>query len=106
MNNLKAIKAHQSVVRDVSFAPTSNGAKLASSSDDHSVSVWDVEYSREDVGIAGHGWDVKSCHWHPFLALVVTGSKDNSVRCWDPRTGKEELTLHGHKNTVNTVRWN
>ena len=106
MNNLKAIKAHKSVVREVSFAPTSGGSKMASCSDDHSVSVWDVEYSKEDVGIAGHGWDVKSCHWHPFLALLVTGSKDNSVRMWDPRTGKEEMTLHGHKNTVNTVRWN
>ena len=106
MNNLKALKAHKSVVREVSFSPASGGSKLASCSDDHTVSVWDVEYSKEDVGIAGHGWDVKTCHWHPYLALLVTGSKDNSVRMWDPRTGREEFTLHGHKNTVNTVRWN
>ena len=106
MNNLKALKAHKSVVRDVSFAPASGGSKMASCSDDHSISVWDVEYSREDTAIAGHGWDVKSCHWHPFLALLVTGSKDNSVRMWDPRTGAGVATLHGHKNTVNTVRWN
>ena len=106
MNNLKAIKAHKGVVRDVCFSPHSNAAKLASCSDDHTVSVWDVEYSKEDVGIAGHGWDVKSCHWHPHSSLLATGSKDNSVKGWDARTGREEWTLHGHKNTVNVVRWN
>ena len=63
-------------------------------------------YVKEDVGIAGHGWDVKSCSWHPQSSLLATGSKDNSVKGWDARTGKEEWTLHGHKNTVNVVRWN
>ena len=46
MNNLKALKAHKGVVRDVCFSPASNAAKLASCSDDHTVSVWDVEYSK------------------------------------------------------------
>ena len=46
MNNLKALKAHKGVVRDVCFSPTSSASKLASCSDDHTVSVWDVEYSK------------------------------------------------------------
>jgi polyadenylation factor subunit 2 len=87
MNNLKAIKAHKAVVRDVCFSPHSAGSKMGSCSDDHTISIWDVEYSREEVGISGHGWDVKSLHWHPFAAAIATGSKDNSIRVWDARTG-------------------
>lgn len=54
----------------------------------------------------GHGSDVKTCHWHPFQSLVVTGSKDCYVKIWDPKSGKEINSIHSHNNTINQVRWN
>lgn len=106
MNNLTAFKAHKSSVRDLAFAPQSHAEMLASCSDDHTISIWNTETGKEIVGIQAHGWDVKSCHWHPYHSLLATGSKDSSVKLWDPRTGSELSVMHGHKNTVNKVRFN
>jgi polyadenylation factor subunit 2 len=53
--------------------------------------------------LTGHGWDVKSCDWHPTKGLLVSGSKDHQVKFWDPRTGRCLTTLHSHKNTVTTT---
>lgn len=54
----------------------------------------------------GHKSDVKTCDWHPFKSLIVTGSKDNEVKIWDPKSGKEIHHLLSHNNTINQVRWN
>jgi WD40 repeat protein len=125
MNNVKAFKAHKESVRDITFAPSD--MKFASCSDDKSISVWDFESGKEEVGMNGHGWDVKSVHWHPQKSLLLSGdprhvllllwqlccslscsiigSKDHFVKLWDPKTGNCFTTIHGHKNTVTKVRW-
>lgn len=71
MNNVKAFKAHKESVRDISFAPSD--MKFASCSDDKTISVWDFESGKEEVGMNGHGWDVKSVHWHPQKSLLLSG---------------------------------
>lgn len=57
------------------------------------------------MALTGHGWDVKSCDWHPVKGLLVSGSKDHQVKFWDPRTGRCLTTLHTHKNTVTTTKF-
>jgi polyadenylation factor subunit 2 len=63
--------------------------KFMSCSDDRTARVFDFATNTEEICFEGHGSDVKTCDWHPFKCLVVTGSKDNYVKLWDPRTGKE-----------------
>ena len=44
-------------------------------SDDSTLRVWDWELYREERTLPGHGWDVKTCEWHPFKSLIASGSK-------------------------------
>jgi len=91
-------------VRGLKFAPSD--AKFASCADDGTVRVWDWELFKEERILAGHGWDVKTCDWHPTFQLIASGSKDNQVKLWDPRKRSCSATLYGHKHTVMKVLWN
>mgnify|MGYP001160856754 FL=1 len=91
-------------VRGLKFAPSD--AKFCSCADDGTVRVWDWELFKEERILAGHGWDVKTCDWHPTYQLIASGSKDNQVKMWDPRKRSCSATLYGHKHTVMKVLWN
>ena len=91
-------------VRGLDFAP--RDAKFCSCADDGTVRIWDWELFQEERILAGHGWDVKACAWHPKFQLLASGSKDNQVKLWDPRKRSCAATLYGHKHTVMKVNWN
>ena len=91
-------------VRGLDFAPSD--AKFCSCADDGTVRIWDWELFQEERILAGHGWDVKTCNWHPSYQLIASGSKDNQVKMWDPRKRSCVATLYGHKHTVMKVLWN
>ncbi|BFZ53532.1 pre-mRNA cleavage and polyadenylation factor (CPF) complex subunit [Savitreella phatthalungensis] len=101
MNIVKVLPTHTEAVRDLAWSP--QGTKFCSASDDGTCKVWHFAQALEERTLTGHGWDVKSCDWHPSKGLIVTGSKDNLVKLWDPRTARCLTTLHGHKNTVSKV---
>lgn len=103
-NNVKQFQAHRDFpVRDIAFAPTDS--KFVTASDDSTLKVWDFASATEHSELKGHGWDVKTCDWHPERGLVVSGSKDHTVKLWDPRSGNCLTTLHGHKPPITRVRF-
>lgn len=104
MNNLKALRAHEQTIRDLTFARTD--AKFASCSDDGHIKVWDFVTSTEERLLEGHGWDVRCLDWHPQFPILASGSKDSQVKIWDARTGTNLTTLHGHNNGIVKVKWN
>lgn len=103
-------RAHEGAagVNSLDFAPTDE--KMASASDDGSVSVWDVRLACEDRKLEGHGWKVLTVAWHPAFRMIASGSaRDMSVRLWDPRTSENDgclAVMRGHKNDVTQVAWN
>lgn len=101
-NNVNIVNAHSQCVREIAFSP--NDSKFVTASDDATLKIWNFNDSSEESKLAGHGWDVKCCDWHPTLGLIVSGSKDNLIKLWDPRSGGNCLTtLHGFKNTVTKI---
>ena len=80
--------------------------KFASCADDSTAKVFDFATSQLELTFTEHQSDVKSCDWHPFQSLIITGSKDQHVRVWDPRSGKAASVIKAHNNTINQVRWN
>jgi len=97
-NNVQVIQGHTDPIRDLAFSP--NDAKFVTASDDSSLKIFDFAGGVAESTLQGHGWDAKSCDWHPTKGLVVSGSKDHLVKLWDPRTQRCLTTLHGHKNTI------
>ncbi|KAJ4292287.1 pre-mRNA cleavage and polyadenylation factor (CPF) complex subunit [Collariella sp. IMI 366227] len=97
-NNVESIRGHTDPVRDLAFSPTDS--KFVTASDDSTLRIFDFAAGAPESTLTGHGWDAKSCDWHPSKGLIVSGSKDHLVKLWDPRTGRCLTTLHGHKNTI------
>ncbi|KXJ94759.1 WD40-repeat-containing domain protein [Microdochium bolleyi] len=97
-NNVQVIQGHTDPIRDLAFSP--NDSKFVTASDDSSLKIFDFAGGVAESTLQGHGWDAKSCDWHPTKGLVVSGSKDHLVKLWDPRTQRCLTTLHGHKNTI------
>ncbi|KAL2890607.1 Polyadenylation factor subunit 2 [Ceratocystis lukuohia] len=97
-NNLESVAAHTDPIRDLAFSP--NDSKFVTASDDSTLKVFDFASTLEETTLKSHGWDVKTCDWHPTKGLLVSGSKDHLVKLWDPRSGRCLTTLHGHKNTI------
>lgn len=97
-NNVKVFEGHTDPIRDLAFAP--NDSKFVTASDDSTLKIFDFAGGVAEATLQGHGWDAKSCDWHPRKGLLVSGSKDHLVKLWDPRSGRCLTTLHGHKNTI------
>ncbi|KAH8673583.1 WD40-repeat-containing domain protein [Xylariales sp. PMI_506] len=98
-NNVQALQGHHDPIRDLAFSP--NDSKFVTASDDSTLKIFDFTGGVEERALKGHGWDAKSCDWHPTMGLIVSGSKDHLVKLWDPRAqGRCLSTLHGHKNTI------
>ena len=97
-NNVESIRGHQDPIRDIAFSPSDT--KFVTASDDSTLKIFDFAGGVAESTLTGHGWDAKSCDWHPTKGLLVSGSKDHLVKLWDPRTGRCLTTLHGHKNTI------
>lgn len=100
-NNVESIRGHHDPIRDLAIAPTD--LKFVTASDDSTLKVFDFAGGVAEMTLSGHGWDAKTCDWHPTKGLIASGSKDHLVKLWDPRSGRCLTTLHGHKNTVTKV---
>ncbi|KAH8160764.1 hypothetical protein CIB48_g7482 [Xylaria polymorpha] len=97
-NNVQVIQGHRDPIRDIAFSP--NDSKFVTASDDSTSKSLILPGGVAESTLQGHGWDAKSCDWHPTKGLIVSGSKDHLVKLWDPRTQRCLTTLHGHKNNI------
>ena len=77
--------AHDDVVKSIRFS--SDGKSLLSSSDDHTLKVWDVNSRKLGKTFKGHGgWVVGAEFLKGETDVIVSASNDASIRSW--RTGK------------------
>ena len=82
------------------MTPTSSNSrsrKLASSSSDKTVRLWDAKTGKSIVTLKGHDGYVESVAFSPDGKLLASGSRDGIVRLWDAKSGKEVATWVGQK---------
>jgi WD40 repeat protein len=110
---LRVLKARSGVERATlkgfsgppSVAWSPDGRRLAGSSRDHVVCVWDVTSGVELLRLPGHE-DVVGClSWSPDGDRLASGSHDRTARIWDAGKGIELFCLRGHEHWVARLAW-
>ena len=79
--------------------------KIASSSRDHLVKIWDAETFLCLSTLKEHTKSVSSVAWSPDGQKIVSGSHDHKVKIWDAENYLCLNTLSEHTMVVSSVAW-
>ncbi|KAB8333912.1 NACHT domain-containing protein [Scytonema tolypothrichoides VB-61278] len=113
---LKTLQGHTKGVQSVTFASpigdaartqrcanSHNGQLLASTSDDKTVRLWDVDAGECLITLQGHSHPVESVVFSPDDKILVSVSHDQTVRLWDVSTGECLKIFQGYTSWVPSV---
>jgi eukaryotic-like serine/threonine-protein kinase len=92
---------HAGPVLSVAVSP--DGERIASSSQDGIIKIWDAKTGRELRPIQAHESHARSVAFSPDGRLLASASWDSTVKVWDLQTGQERHTLKGHQHEVWSV---
>lgn len=101
-----ALRGHTKWITSLSWEPihlsTENSLRLASSSKDTTVKIWDINLRSLILTLSGHTSSVSCVKWGGN-GWIYSASHDKSVKIWDGKTGKLLHTLLAHSHWVNTM---
>lgn len=93
------LQAHTRRILDLAFS--SDGSRLASSSRDGAIIVWDMATGERLYQLRGHNDGVQTLAFSPDGALLASGSRDQTIILWDMTTGEAVGdVLSDHQNWV------
>ena len=99
-----ALKGHTKFVRSLAWEPfhlqQQGRPRLASSSKDGTVRIWDVVQRKMEFALAGHKGSVSRVAWGG-TGLLYTASHDITLKIWDSKEGRLLHTLSAHAHWVN-----
>jgi WD40 repeat protein len=95
---------HAQVVLSVAVSP--DGERIASSSQDGIIKIWDAKTGQELRSVPAHDNQVRSIAFSPDGHWLASGSWDKTVKIWDSRTGALRCNLEGNKEVVWSVAFN
>jgi WD40 repeat protein/serine/threonine protein kinase len=92
------LRGHNGGVTDVAFNP--NGTRVATSSLDGTVRIWDAATGQEERLLKGHALLVFRAAFSRDGRWIASASADSTVIIWDAGTGRRAQTLRGHTGSV------
>ncbi|KAG9126945.1 hypothetical protein FRC07_001278 [Ceratobasidium sp. 392] len=106
-----ALKGHSKWVTSLSWEPAHinpDDPRLASSSKDGTVRVWNTGTRRLEYTLGSHTASVNVVRWGggSGKGALYTASSDRTIKIWDPNGGKLLHTLKDHAHWVTTLALN
>ncbi len=99
------LKGHTKWVTSLAWEPmhlNASNPRLASSSKDGTVRVWNIGNRSCDYVLGGHTASVNAVRWGGD-GLLYTASSDRSIKVWSAKEGKLVRSLDQHAHWVNTL---
>ncbi len=100
---LYTYRGHSNLVNMVVWSP--DGTRIASSSLDGTVQVWDAANGRQVYTYRGHSSGVTGAVWSPDGKHIASSSLDGTVQVWDAANGRQVYTYRGHSSGVTGAAW-
>ncbi|KAL8734429.1 MAG: hypothetical protein Q9181_003209 [Wetmoreana brouardii] len=99
------LKGHTKWVNSLAWEPyhlrqQNSTIRLASSSKDATVRIWDTVSKRIDLVLSGHKSSVSCVRWGG-TGTIYTASHDKTIKLWDSTKGTLISTLSSHAHWVN-----
>ncbi|XP_034565193.1 sperm-associated antigen 16 protein [Notolabrus celidotus] len=94
-------EGHSDWLSGCSFHP--DGAKLATTSGDTTVRLWDFSRGCCVMTLSGHTQPTWSCSFHSCGHFLASCSADKTTKLWDLNREINHLTLRRHTASVNSV---
>uniref|UniRef100_UPI0037E8CB70 sperm-associated antigen 16 protein n=1 Tax=Semicossyphus pulcher TaxID=241346 RepID=UPI0037E8CB70 len=94
-------EGHSDWLSGCSFHP--DGGKLATSSGDSTVRLWDFSRGCCVLTLSGHTQPTWGCSFHTCGHFLASCSADRTAKLWDLNRESCRLTLRKHTASVNTV---
>ncbi|EKV04399.1 Actin cortical patch component, putative [Penicillium digitatum PHI26] len=88
---LQSLEGHSGSVLSVAWSP--DGSRLASASDNKTVTIWDLVTGQCTSILEGHSNFVMSIAWSPDGSRLASASDNKTVTIWDLVTGQCTSTL-------------
>jgi small GTP-binding protein len=82
-----------------------DGQRLASGSDDATISLWEATSGKQLQTLRGHTSKVWKVAWSPDGRHLASASDDGTIRLWKARSGKQLHELKEHTSVVRDVAW-
>lgn len=98
-----AISDHSDWIRDVAWS--TNGAWVATASDDQMVGVWDAQTGEMQHFLSGHTDWVRGVAFSPDNKVLASAGDDGVLRFWDPAEGDELGSTDPIGSYLMTVAW-
>jgi serine/threonine protein kinase len=99
-SNIYTYRGHTAGVYVVTWSPDSK--RIASTSDDWTIQVWDAITGRNVFSYVGHDFlQVWSVRWSPNGKYIASAGADQIIHVWDAVTGNKILVYSGHYDQNN-----
>ena len=108
---LQTLKGHRQYITSLCWEPlhlNKKGERLASSSKDATVIVWNVRTGLRELTISGHSDSIECVKWSGE-GFLYTAGRDRIIRMWQmdnkdkKNNGKLIRTLIGHGHRINSL---
>ena len=94
-------QGHDRGALSVAFSP--DGTRLASTSSDSMIKLWDASTGTELFTLQGNQGEATCVAFSPDGKTLVSGYRFHTIKLWDANAGTELRMLTGHRGQVTSV---